>query len=67
MSEEWIRTRERLPRNGEVVLVKAFQGDLPQQVTFFQHPVERWESGSFVFQLERYRYWRRGPANNDGT
>jgi hypothetical protein len=64
MSEEWIRTRDRLPRNGEVVLVKTFNNDLPQKVTFFQHPVGRWESGSVVFQLERYKYWRRVTANN---
>jgi hypothetical protein len=68
VSEEWIRTRERLPRNGEVVLAKTFQGDLPQRVTFFQHPVGRWESGSIVFQLERYSYWQRPPgSDNKGT
>jgi hypothetical protein len=67
MSEEWIRTTERLPRNGEVVFVKTFQGDLPQRVTFFRHPVGRWESGSVVFLLERYAYWRRDPASySDG-
>jgi hypothetical protein len=62
MPDDWISIKERLPTDGEIVFVKALHSDQPQQATFKQHPVARWESGNIVFQLERFAYWRRKQA-----
>ena len=58
----WIATSVRLPADGQVVLVKTANGTVEHRVRFRTGPEPRWESRSFIAELDLYAYWRPLPA-----
>ena len=58
---DWIATSARLPADGQAVLVKTLYGRVEHRVTFRAEPEPRWESKSFIAELELYSYWRPLP------
>lgn len=62
MSERhWTATAERLPNDGQSVLVKTAQGTVEHRVTFRAAPAPRWETASLVAEFDLYPYWRELP------
>lgn len=57
----WIATKVKLPVDGQVVLVKTTHGTVEHRVKFRKDPEPRWESRSFIAELDLYAYWRPLP------
>jgi hypothetical protein len=61
----WIAATERLPADGQNVLVKTAHGTVEHHVTFRARPEPRWENQHFISDLDLYAYWR--PVAPDRT
>lgn len=57
----WIATSVRLPADGQVVLVKTAKGTVEHRVRFRTDPEPRWETRSFIAEVDLYAYWRPLP------
>lgn len=58
---KWTATSVKLPANGQVVLVKTTNGTVEHRVRFRTDPEPRWESRSFIAEIDLYAYWRPLP------
>ena len=61
MKANWTATSSRLPADGQVVLVKTANGTVEHRVRFRTGPEPRWESRSFIAEIDLYAYWRPLP------
>jgi hypothetical protein len=60
---QWVAVDARLPADGQVVLVKTARGTVEHRVKFRAGPHPRWESPSFIAEIDLYAYWRPLPAD----
>ena len=57
----WVRVADRLPKDGQVVLVRGKLGAAPTRAIFRAKPVGRWDVETYTYQLQRFEYWAPLP------
>ena len=53
----WVRVADRLPTDGQVVLVRGQHGRTPTRATFHATPVARWETDDSFCQPDYFEEW----------
>ena len=57
----WVRVADRLPKDGQVVLVRGKIGADSTRAIFRAKPVGRWDVETYTYQLQYFEYWAPLP------
>jgi hypothetical protein len=58
---KWVRVADRLPDDGQAVLVRGKYRVAPTRATFRAKPVARWDVDDYTYQREYFEEWAPLP------